>query len=153
MTHFCKLLTSFAAIVFASVWLNTAHAEVLKNDTVILLTKAGSGQDSIIAKIKSSTAQFDLSTEQLIKLKQAKVHDLVIAAMVQAGSRIEKASVSDSPDPSVMRAAGIYVLRDWETPSRCSVWTPPLPRKPRINPLLSAVTYGIAKVKIHHGCA
>lgn len=149
MISLSKLLTSFTAIFLVGVFLNTAHAEVLTNESVMMLTKAGLGAESIVAKIKTSPNTFDMSTMELVKLKQAKVADAVIAAMVQAGSRAERAAVSDSPDPAVMRATGIYVLRDWESPVKMQRMDPTAAAQTKDKGrLLSAVTYGIAKVKI-----
>jgi hypothetical protein len=89
-------------------------AEVLTNQTIITLTKAGLGPDTVIAKIKSSSNTFDLSTDQLISLKKEGVVDSIIAAMLDASV---KATVSanaavdnNSPNPKVPHTSGIYLL-------------------------------------------
>ena len=61
------------------------NGPVLKNQDVISLAKAGLDDGIIIAKIASSTCQFDTSTAALIKLKQSGVSAAVIKAMVGAG--------------------------------------------------------------------
>jgi hypothetical protein len=148
-----KSLTSIAAIFFACVFLNSAHAEVLTNDTVIQLTRAGLGAETVVAKINSSANTFDLSTDQLIKLKQAKVSDPVIAAMLGAASgagvNAAAAGSSDSPDPLAPHASGIYLLHDWAQPQKMQRMDATSTTQTKdTGRLLSAITYGIAKVRI-----
>jgi len=56
----------------------------LTNSDIIKLAKAKLPDSVIIAKIKSSSCDFDTSTDALIKLKQAGVSDSVLQAMVEA---------------------------------------------------------------------
>jgi hypothetical protein len=56
--------------------------EVLTNDDVFKLVKAGMGEEVILGSINSKPAKFSLSTDDLISLKQAGVSDKIIAAMV-----------------------------------------------------------------------
>ena len=60
--------------------------EVMDNSEVITLAKAGLNPTIIIGKIKTSKTNFDLSTDSLIKLKQAGVSDEIVAAMLEAKS-------------------------------------------------------------------
>ena len=60
--------------------------EVLTNDSLVALKKAGLSDSIIIAKIKSSQTKFDVSTKGLIGLKNAGMSDQVIEAVVNAGS-------------------------------------------------------------------
>ena len=60
--------------------------DVMNNDEVISLAKAGLNPSLIIGKIRTSKTNFDLSTDSLIKLKQAGVSDDVVAAMLEAKS-------------------------------------------------------------------
>lgn len=88
-------------------------SELLTNDTVISLVKAGLGPEAIEAKIGASRGSFDTSTNALIALKQAGVPDSVIAAMLKgSNSTIGAKAVADNsnPDPLVPHAPGIYVL-------------------------------------------
>jgi hypothetical protein len=88
-------------------------SEVLTNDTVISLVKAGLGPDTIEAKISASRTSFDTSTSSLIALKQAGVPDSVIAAMLnRSKSSVAPNAVADNsnPEPLVAHAPGIYVL-------------------------------------------
>jgi len=64
---------------------NAAHpSQALSNKDVLAMQNVGLGPDVIIAKIKSSTCDFDTSTAALEELRAAKVPNEVILAMVQA---------------------------------------------------------------------
>ncbi|NIJ19901.1 hypothetical protein FHS95_001570 [Sphingomonas naasensis] len=87
----------------------------LTNDSVVALSAAGLGDEAIIAKIKSSEVAFDLSTEQMIALKQRGVSGPVVAAMLTATGAGQPAPVTlsmDSPDPMRPHPAGLYMLVD-----------------------------------------
>lgn len=106
------------AVAFAAAMLSVpATAELLDNPKVIELLKIGLGDEAVIAKIKSSEASFDTSTEALIALKGAGASSPVIAAMIEASSKqssiASEALSTDSPDPRVPHATGIYLLADW----------------------------------------
>jgi hypothetical protein len=74
--------------------------EVLTNDSVISMVKAGLPESVIISKISSSPKKFDTSTDGLIKLKAAKVPDKVIEAMVTGGAPAA-ASTASQADPMI----------------------------------------------------
>jgi len=57
-------------------------AEVLTNQTIIQLHKAGLGKDVLKTKIQSATCNFDLSTDGLISLKKAEIPDEIINVML-----------------------------------------------------------------------
>lgn len=59
--------------------------EHLTNRSIIALTAAGLSADLITAKIATSSCVFDTSTNGLLALKQAKVDDTVIKAMLERG--------------------------------------------------------------------
>lgn len=94
-----------------------AHAETLNNQSVIELVKVGLGEEAIIAKIESSSNQFQVTTADLVALKRAGVPSNVIAAMIGASKDavVSPASAAsfDSPDPLVSHPAGVYMLADW----------------------------------------
>jgi hypothetical protein len=59
-----------------------ADNETLTNESVIKMVKAGLGSDLILEKIQEAgRVDFDLSTDALVALKEAKVSDEVIRAM------------------------------------------------------------------------
>ena len=67
---------------------NAAHpSQALSNKDVLTMQNVGLGPDVIIAKIKSSTCDFDTSPAALEQLRTAKVPNEVILAMVQAPGR------------------------------------------------------------------
>ena len=64
----------------------SAADDVLTNDGVIKMVKAGLPESVIIQKIRSSERKLDTSADGLIKLKSAGVPDKVIEAMLAPGS-------------------------------------------------------------------
>lgn len=90
-----------------------ASAETFNNATVVTLVKAGLGDEAVIAKIRATPGQFDLSTDQIILLKQQGVSSGVIAAMLGAGTTAGGAAASsiDSPDWRVSHPSGIYLYK------------------------------------------
>ena len=54
-------------------------------EEVIKLTKAGMSEDLILAKVKKAGVSYDLTTDQIIYLKNQGVSEKVIAALLQAG--------------------------------------------------------------------
>ena len=62
----------------------TARAPSLTVDEVISLISAGISGDLIIAKIRTSGQTFDLSTDDMVRLKKAGASDAVMKAMMNA---------------------------------------------------------------------
>jgi hypothetical protein len=60
--------------------------EVLTNESLVALKKAGLSDSIIISKIRSSQTKFDVSTKGIIGLKNAGLSDQVIEAAVNAGA-------------------------------------------------------------------
>ena len=71
--------------------------EVLTNDSIVALKKAGLSDAIIISKIKSSKTKFDVSTDGLIGLKKAGLSDQVIEAVVTAGAAPSTAPAAAAP--------------------------------------------------------
>lgn len=65
---------------------NLSAAEVLTNESIISMVKAGLGDQLIISKIKTTQNQFDLSTEKILKLKRSGVSENVIKTMIEVSS-------------------------------------------------------------------
>jgi hypothetical protein len=70
--------------------------DVLTNDAVSKMVKAGLGESVIISMIQSQPGKYSLSPDDLLKLKQDGASDKVLAAMVSKGP----ASAASAP-PSV----------------------------------------------------
>lgn len=103
-----KMLVAACALLAAV----PVAAETLNNQTIVTLSGAGLGDEAIIAKIKSSTGAYDLSTDQIIALKQKGVSGPVIAAML-ASTMPATGPVSysmTSLDPMVAHPTGVYLV-------------------------------------------
>ena len=107
----------YAAALVAGFSGMPAYAETLDNAKLVQLIGLGLGDEAVIAKIKATEGNYDISTDALIALKQAGASSPVIAAMIDSASRrsaSQSAALSvDSPDPKVPHASGIYMLANW----------------------------------------
>ncbi len=74
------------AVILSCPVTGALSAEILTNDAILTLIKAGLGEDVIIGKIRISPSQFDLSTEALLKLKNDGVSEAILKAMVEAST-------------------------------------------------------------------
>ncbi|MGO8721076.1 MAG: hypothetical protein ACLQMO_17965 [Acidobacteriaceae bacterium] len=95
-----KTLSVFAVLALC---LGIASAQqVLNNDSVVTMVKAGMSDGIIISTIDSQPAHFSLSVNDLIALKQAGVDDKVMAAMIAKNSPAvaPSAGVQDTDQPS-----------------------------------------------------
>lgn len=86
------------ALTFAVVFLSSALAaqQLLNNDSVIKLVKAGLSDDVIVSTINASAGSYDISPDGLIALKSAGASDRVISAVVNRASAAPPASTVDS---------------------------------------------------------
>lgn len=140
-----KLLAA-CGLLFAS----PLTAETLNNSTVVELVKAGLGNDAVIAKIKSTPGKYDLSTDDLIALKNAGVPGDVIAAMISGYlvPTLTAAAMSLTDiNPATPHPSGLYLIDE------------PANRLDRIDPTISnqaktggifgyALTGGIASMSV-----
>ncbi len=69
--------------------------EVLTNDSILKLVKAGLGEDMIVNMVKTQTSNFALNTEDIVALKNGGVPDKVIAAMITKGSGLMKPATAE----------------------------------------------------------
>jgi hypothetical protein len=86
--------------------------EVLTNDSVIQMVKAGLPEAVVISKIKSTATKFDLKTDSLVGLKKAGVSDKVLEAMVAAGSGSASPTTAMPAPPAPAVAAGALKNQD-----------------------------------------
>jgi hypothetical protein len=86
--------------------------EVLTNDSVIQMVKAGLPEAIVIAKIKGTATKFDLKTDSLVALKKAGVSDKVLEAMVAAGSGSASPTTAMPAPPAPAVAAGALKNQD-----------------------------------------
>ncbi|MCX7934945.1 MAG: hypothetical protein N3A66_06770, partial [Planctomycetota bacterium] len=94
--------------------------EVLSNQDVVDLIKAGLAKELVIEKIKSCENSFDLTTKAMIQLKEQGVSDDIIALMLQeqksrrnkVRARLELEIQHLAADrPEVRNAAFLYISR------------------------------------------
>jgi len=131
--------------------------EVLTNQNVITMTKAGLGSAIIASKIHSSKTQFNLSTDELLRLKRERVPDDIIKAMLEASStesaRVSNAGAGDAAkmdanDPLAQHEAGIYLLEEKNGQKQLLQLEPSISSQSKSGGFFtSAMTYGIAKIK------
>lgn len=140
----------FVFLVFTMMLPLSVRAETLTNQSVIDLIKAGMGDEVVIAKIKVSPARFDLSTDQIIALKQKGVSGPVLAAMIGAPTTPVSAAAAysaDSPDPMVPHPSGVYMLQPEPAPGRMDRINPTTSNQTKTGGFLGyALTGGIASM-------
>ncbi len=137
-----------------------AQDEVMTNDEVISLVKAGLSKQIIINKIRTSKTNFDLSTDGLIKLKSSKVDDDIVTAMFEAKSGRTMTTTNaptgatdggkgDPNDPLSSHNVGIYYFIEKDGQRKMMEMEPNVVTQTRAGGMFgSAMTYGIMKVKV-----
>lgn len=129
----------------------SSGAELLTDETVISLVKAGLGPSTVIAKINATRGSYDTSTNALIQMKQAGVPDTVIAAMLnRSTSPVLAGAVADNanPDPMVPHSPGIYLL-DPRGAGRMMRLEPTMANQTKTSNILGyALTYGLSSAKL-----
>lgn len=163
MKNFTSLVALFLILVLSAAPFckaqdkEKAGGEVLTNETILKMVSANLNTIIIVSKIRTSKTNFDLSTDELIRLQQAKVPDEVIKAMVDSSSseseRISQigagdASRTDPNDPLSPHEAGIYYLQDVGGQKQLIQMEPSVYSQTKSGGFFKyALTYGIAKVK------
>src|SRR5882672_1862582 len=106
-----RLFTSLllAACLLVSSTASVSGQEVMTNETVIQMVKAGFSENVILAKMRSSQTKFDTRTEALIALKQAGTPEKVMQAIVSGGAP-PAASAPAAAAPQGGRRGPIYHL-------------------------------------------
>jgi hypothetical protein len=95
------LVVSFLVFCFAAV-----AQQVMNNNAVIKMVKAGLSDDLIVNTVNASPGTYDTSVNGLIALKQAGVSDKVVAAMIARGNAPSVAPAAAVPGASA-RPKGI----------------------------------------------
>jgi hypothetical protein len=103
------LMVVFAAGVTAVGQVSTV-SEVLTNDKVITMVQAGLSSSVIVNKIRASKTSFNTQTDELIRLKQARVPDDVINAMVNPNAAATDGNAAI--DNGVPKEIGVYLKKD-----------------------------------------
>lgn len=133
--------------------------QALNNDSVVKLCKAGLSDDLIVSTINASPGTYDTSADALIALKTAGASDKVVSAIVVKASGGTPAAAPVQPavaaapnpdDPNAPHEAGIYAYSD-KAPAgqKMLMLEPSVYSAGKTGGVFtSAMTYGIAKVKI-----
>ena len=130
--------------------------EVLTNEAVATMTKAGLGPDVIVAKIRASPSAFDVSVDALVRLKDAGVADEVINAMIEAGEPPTTAGAALSrarrtagpPLPPTPPESGIYYAERVDQEEELVLVEPSVyTQSKQTGAWKTALTYGIAKTR------
>jgi hypothetical protein len=106
------VLVLVAAVSLSLPGATSLAQEVLTNDSVIQMVKAGLPESIVIAKIKGTATKFDLKTDSLVGLKKAGVSDKVLEAMVAAGSVSAAPTTAMPAPPAPAVAAGSIKNQD-----------------------------------------
>ena len=158
------LSTLVLTLAVAMCVVSVSAQETMTNDEVISLTKAGLAGSIIIGKINSSPNNFDMSTDALIKLKQAGVADDVVGAMLTAKSgksavtpttattsingSANAGPLGDPNDPMAKHNYGIYLYEEKDGVKKMTALKPNVSAQTRTGGMFtSSLTYGIGKVK------
>lgn len=136
---------------------SVGSAEVLTNEKVITMTKAGLPASIIVNKIHTSKTNFNTSTDELIRLQQAHVPTDIINAMVEASSTASTVtsrtgagdvSKTDPNDPAATHEAGVYLYQEKDGQKKMTQLEPTISKQSKTGGVFSsALTYGIAKIK------
>lgn len=154
----------FAAALFSLLLLSSQFgafaqdgSEVLTNDNVITMVKAGLPASIIVNKIRASKTNFNTNTDELIRLQQGHVPTEIINAMVEASTHASSVTSSigagdarkgDPNDPTAAHDAGIYLYQEKDGQKKMVQLEPSTSKQTKTGGFLaSAVTYGIAKIK------
>jgi hypothetical protein len=131
--------------------------EVLTNEKVITMVKAGLPPTIIVSKIHASQSNFNTNTDELIRLQQSKVPTEIINAMVEASTHTASSSATkgagdvlkvDPNDPAAAHEAGIYLYEEKDGKRTMTQLEPTVSKQSKTGGMFSsALTYGIAKIK------
>lgn len=102
-------LILFAVISLPNVMAQTTtkSSEVLTNSRIQELNSKGLSSSIIVSKINESSCAFDVSTDELIRLKEKKVPDEVVYAMIES-MKSPKEEEANPNKPAYSQGSGIY---------------------------------------------
>src|SRR5437762_3564812 len=133
--------------------------EVLTNEEVMSMLKAGLSPTVIVNKIRTSKTRFNLSTNELIRLKQAGLNDEILQAMQGTSETPDNPTFSpastsvrvtnDQNNPMAYHDVGIYGYSERGGTKRLSEMEPNVSTQSRTGGTLgTSVTYGIWPTKV-----
>jgi hypothetical protein len=96
--------TKVCWIAVLAVCLATLSAqELLTNETILKLVKAGIGEDTIVGMVNQQPGRYALSADDLVALKTAGVSDKVLAAMIVRNGATAAPAACRPLRPSLVR--------------------------------------------------
>jgi len=142
-----KVILALSGALFFAV---PVAAETLNNNAVIGLVRAGIGNEAVIAKIKATDGKYDLSTDDLIALKNAGVPGDVIAAMIAGPAKADSGPVAmtlTDADPMKPHPSGLYLIDT--AANRLSRIDPTVTNQAKTGGIFGyALTMGIASMSV-----
>jgi hypothetical protein len=135
----------------------SSGSEVLTNDKVITMVRAGLPASIIVNKIHASKTNFNTDTEELIRLQKAQVPSDIINAMVEASTHASSVSSrtgagdvsnADPNDPNAAHEAGIYLYVERDGQRKMIQLEPSVSKQTKTGGFFtSAMTGGLTKIK------
>lgn len=104
--------TLLSLLMLSTLAVGMQSPKPLTNDDVIQMVKANFSEETIIKAITANPTNFDTSVQALIALKQAKVSEKIINAMLASGEAKENTTTtkpSDPLSPDVPPEIGVYI--------------------------------------------
>lgn len=125
------------------------QAEVLTNESIIEMYNKKLPNSILLAKIKASQNNFDVSTDAIILLIEKKLPEDIVNVMIEAANDNTRHLVKIDPNnPMDMHDTGIYYFKkDSEIPELIQLEPTVYSQNKSKGGLASAFTYGLAKVK------
>jgi hypothetical protein len=77
------------ALISLLSYLTVTAEEILTNETVLSMMKAGLGEELVISKIKNSRNKFDVSVDGILKLKKEGTSEGIIKTMIESSGTAE----------------------------------------------------------------
>jgi len=105
------LVLFVGAVTTSAVGQDPATNEVLTNEKVMTMVQAGLPASIIVNKIRTSKTNFNTSTDELIKLKQAHVPDDVINAMVNPNAGSSASATGMADNNGYPKEIGVYLKK------------------------------------------
>jgi hypothetical protein len=153
---FCLLVLSGAATALKAQTVQPG-GEVLTNEHVITMLRGGLSSTIVVSKIRSSKTNFNLSTEELLRLKNQSVPDEVVSAMFESSTAwsasAPRSGTGDAPpidpnDPLGPHEAGVYLMQVSGEKKEMVQLEPSVYTQTKSGGLLkNALTYGMAKIR------
>ena len=136
--------------LFVNYGVSGQQSDVLSNETIISMYAKGLPASIITSRLKTAKNNFDISTEALVKLTENKIPEDIINAMVEAAGDASRHFVQIDPNnPMDMHESGIYYFKKSGSGAEVIALEPTVYSQSKSGgALASALSYGIAKVKV-----